>query len=51
MREINFKKPCLTKQLLNMFNLWCEWSIDKEYELEFFFMKMSCCFHHYGKSY
>ena len=29
-----------------MFNLWCEWSIDKEYELEFFFMKMSCCFHH-----
>ena len=34
-----------------MFKLWCEWGINKEYELEFFFMKMSCCFHHYGKSY
>lgn len=32
-----------------MFKLWCVWSIDKEYELEGFFMKMSCCFHHYGK--
>ena len=25
--ENNFK-PCLTKQLLNMFNLWCERSIN-----------------------
>ena len=24
--ENNFK-PCLTKQLLNMFKLWCEWGI------------------------
>ena len=23
-KENNFK-PCLTKQLLNMFKLWCEW--------------------------
>ena len=21
-------KPCLTKQLLNMFKLWCEWGIS-----------------------
>ena len=49
MRERNFLKPCLTKELLHMFKLWCVWSIDKEYELEGFFMKMSCCFHHYGK--
>ena len=25
-KENNFKQ-CLTKQLLNMFNLWCEWGI------------------------
>ena len=25
-KENNFK-PCLTKQLLNMFKLWCEWGI------------------------
>ena len=25
-KESNFK-PCLTKQLLNMFKLWCEWGI------------------------
>ena len=36
MRERNFLKPCLTKQLLHLFKLWCEWSINKEYELEFF---------------
>ena len=26
-KENNFK-PCLTKQLLNMFKLWCEWGIS-----------------------
>ena len=26
--ENNFK-PCLTKQLLNMFKLWCEWGINQ----------------------
>ena len=25
-KENNFK-PCLTKQLLNMLKLWCEWGI------------------------
>ena len=25
-KENNFK-PCLTKQLLNMFKFWCEWGI------------------------
>ena len=28
-KENNFK-PCLTKQLLNMFKLWCEWGIRNE---------------------
>ena len=26
-KENNFK-PCLTKQLLNMFKFWCEWGIS-----------------------
>ena len=24
-------KPCLTKQLLNMFKLWCEWGIGQSF--------------------
>ena len=27
MYEENNFKPCLTKQLLNIFKLWCEWGI------------------------
>ena len=34
-KENNFK-PCLTKQLLNMFKLWCEWSISLQVNFRHF---------------
>ena len=41
-KENNFK-PCLTKQLLNMFKLWCEWGIRHQVPKLFHFHQL-CTF-------